>query len=102
MLKRAGRETVHRQGADFRSLADTWADTTTAHGRLMVTLLSGIAEFERELILARTKEGRARRRQWRQAWPETGPDTSPTARSVEAAGDHGEIARSYNVARSTI
>jgi DNA invertase Pin-like site-specific DNA recombinase len=44
----------------FRSLADTWADTTTAHGRLMLTVLGGLAEFERELIRARTGEGRAR------------------------------------------
>ena len=34
----------------FRSLGDTWADTTTAHGRLMLTVLGGLAEFERELI----------------------------------------------------
>jgi DNA invertase Pin-like site-specific DNA recombinase len=46
--------------AGFRSLGDTWADTTTAHGRLMLTVLGGLAEFERELIRARTVEGRAR------------------------------------------
>jgi DNA invertase Pin-like site-specific DNA recombinase len=47
-------------GAGFRSLADTWADTTTPLGRLMLTVLDGLAEFERELIKARTGEGRAR------------------------------------------
>jgi DNA invertase Pin-like site-specific DNA recombinase len=46
--------------AGFRSLGDTWADTTTPHGRLMLTVLGGLAEFERELIRARTGEGRAR------------------------------------------
>ena len=46
-------------GAAFRSLADTWADTTTAHGRLIITVLGGLAEFEREIIRARTGEGRA-------------------------------------------
>src|SRR5271165_4581610 len=46
------------KGAGFRSLNDTWADTTTAHGRLMLTVLGGLAEFERELIRARTGEGR--------------------------------------------
>ena len=40
--------------------ADTWADTTTPHGRLMLTVLGGLAEFERELIRARTGEGRKR------------------------------------------
>jgi DNA invertase Pin-like site-specific DNA recombinase len=33
--------------AGFRSLGDTWADTTTSHGRLMLTVLGGLAEFER-------------------------------------------------------
>jgi DNA invertase Pin-like site-specific DNA recombinase len=51
---------VARAGATFRSLADAWADTTTAHGRLIVTVLGGLAEFERELIRARTTEGRVR------------------------------------------
>jgi DNA invertase Pin-like site-specific DNA recombinase len=48
------------RGAGFRSLHDTWADTTTEHGRLMLTVLGGLAEFERELIRARTGEGRER------------------------------------------
>jgi DNA invertase Pin-like site-specific DNA recombinase len=51
---------VGKRGAGFRSLNDTWADTTTAHGRLMLTILGGLAEFERELIRARTGEGRKR------------------------------------------
>src|SRR6476620_2898642 len=51
---------ISKAGAGFRSLADTWADTTTAHGRLMLTVLAGLAEFERELIRARTSEGRER------------------------------------------
>ena len=46
--------------AGFRSLGDAWADTTTPQGRLMLTVLGGLAEFERELIRARTIEGRAR------------------------------------------
>src|SRR6516164_10985577 len=46
--------------AGFRSLGDTWADTTTARGRLMLTVLGGLAEFERNVIRIRTGEGRAR------------------------------------------
>jgi DNA invertase Pin-like site-specific DNA recombinase len=45
--------------AGFRSLADAWADTTT-QGLLMLTVIGGLAEFERELIRSRTKEGRER------------------------------------------
>src|SRR5262249_57359317 len=48
------------RGAGFGSLKDTWADTTTPHGKLMLTVLGGLAEFERELIRARTGEGRKR------------------------------------------
>jgi DNA invertase Pin-like site-specific DNA recombinase len=51
---------VAKRQAGFRSLKDSWADTTTPHGRLMLTVLGGLAEFERELIRARTGEGRKR------------------------------------------
>ena len=51
---------VSKAGGAFKSLADAWADTTTPHGRLMLTVLGGLAEFERELIRARTGEGRKR------------------------------------------
>jgi DNA invertase Pin-like site-specific DNA recombinase len=53
-------DTVAKAGAGFKSLADAWADTTTAHGRLMLTVLGGLAEFERALIVARTGDGRVR------------------------------------------
>ena len=45
---------------DKKALGDTWANTTTSHRRLMLTVLGGLAEFERDLIRARTGEGRAR------------------------------------------
>jgi DNA invertase Pin-like site-specific DNA recombinase len=56
-------DTVGKAGAGFRSLADHWADTTTPQGRLMVTVLGGLEEFERDFIKARTEEGRKRLRQ---------------------------------------
>src|SRR6202047_1973711 len=51
--------TITEKKAGFRSLPDTWADTTTPHGRLILTVLGRLAEFEKELIRARTNEGRA-------------------------------------------
>ena len=53
-------DAVTKQGAGFKSLKDAWADTTSAHGRLMLTVLGGMAEFERDLIRARTGDGRKR------------------------------------------
>jgi DNA invertase Pin-like site-specific DNA recombinase len=53
-------DAIAKAGAGFRSLHDAWADTTTPHGRLMLTVLGGLAEFERDLIRARTGEGRER------------------------------------------
>jgi DNA invertase Pin-like site-specific DNA recombinase len=53
-------DAVAKAGAGFKSLRDAWADTTTPHGRLMLTVLGGLAEFERELIRARTDDGRKR------------------------------------------
>jgi DNA invertase Pin-like site-specific DNA recombinase len=53
-------DAIGKAGASFKSLGDPWADTTTPHGRLMLTVLGGLAEFERHLILARTAEGRDR------------------------------------------
>jgi DNA invertase Pin-like site-specific DNA recombinase len=51
---------LSEKGVAFRSLGDQWADTTTPHGRLMLTVLGGLAEFERSLIKVRTGEGRKR------------------------------------------
>ena len=54
---------ISEKKAGFRSLGDAWADTTTAHGRLMLTVLAGLAEFERELFRIRpARAGRALRR----------------------------------------
>jgi DNA invertase Pin-like site-specific DNA recombinase len=44
--------------AQFRSLAEPWADTGT--GRLMLAVLGGLADVERDLIRTRTAEGRSR------------------------------------------
>jgi DNA invertase Pin-like site-specific DNA recombinase len=92
--------------AGFRSLADAWADTTTAHGRLMLTVLGGLAEFERELIRARTGEGRERAKARGQSLGRPFKLTPHQRSEAIQRRDRGEalsdIARSYNVHPSTI
>jgi DNA invertase Pin-like site-specific DNA recombinase len=55
-------EAITEAGAGFKSLADAWADTTTPHGKLMLTVLGGLAEFERSLIQSRVEAGIKRAR----------------------------------------
>jgi len=93
-------------GAGFRSLRDAWADTTSAHGRLMLTILGGLAEFERELIRSRTSEGRERAktngvRMGRK--PKLTHHQQQEAIERRKAGEAiMDIARSYAVHHSTI
>jgi DNA invertase Pin-like site-specific DNA recombinase len=92
--------------AGFKSLGDTWADTTTSHGRLMLTVLGGLAEFERDLIRARTGEGRARAVARGQKMGRPFKLTDHQKRKAIRRRNEGEtladIARSYNVSPATI
>lgn len=94
------------RGAGFKSLGDAWADTTTAHGRLMLTVLGGLAEFERELIRTRTGEGRERAKAWGVVLGREPKLTKHQQKEAIARREAGEvltdIARSYNVSHSTI
>jgi DNA invertase Pin-like site-specific DNA recombinase len=98
--------TITEKRAGFRSLADAWADTTTAHGRLMLTVLGGLAEFERELIRARTSEGRARAKARGVKLGRKPKLTAHQMREALRRRESGEsltdIARTYNVSHSTI
>jgi DNA invertase Pin-like site-specific DNA recombinase len=93
-------------GATFKSLGDPWCDTTTPHGRLMLTVLGGLAEFERHLILARTSEGRNRARARGVRFGRKLKLTLHQQQEALARRAAGEalvdIARSYAVSHSTI
>ena len=100
-------DTIAKAGAGFRSLGDAWADTTSAHGRLMLTILGGLAEFERELIHARTSEGRERAKAQGVKMgrpPKLTPHQIKEAirRRDKEEETLAEIGRSYNVSGWTI
>jgi len=92
--------------AGFRSLGDAWAGTTTAHGRLMLTVLGGPAEFERELIRARSGEGPARVKANGKSLGRPFKMTQHQRQEALARRESGEllteIARSHSVSAATI
>jgi hypothetical protein len=94
-------KSIADRGARLTSLAETWADTTTATGRLMLTILGGLAEFERELIKARTAEGRERAEG---RGVRMGRKHKLTPHQMERKADGQsvrELGRSYNVSPNT-
>ena len=92
--------------AQFRSLAEPWADTSTSTGRLMIAILGGLADVERDLIRTRTAEGRERAKVCGQHMgrpPKLTAQQQREARRRRAEGATlAELAKSYNVGRATI
>ncbi len=92
--------------AQFRSLAEPWADTATSTGRLMIAVLGGLADVERDLIRSRTAEGRNRAQKRGQHMgrpPKLTPEQQKEARQRRAEGATlKELAQAYNVGRATI
>ena len=98
--------TIAERKAGFKSLADTWADTTTPHGKLMLTMLGGLAEFERSLIIARTSAGRAAAKANGTKFGRKRKLTPHQAKEIIRRIDAGEsqiaMARTFNVNQATI
>jgi DNA invertase Pin-like site-specific DNA recombinase len=99
-------KTVTAARANFLSLAEQWANTSSAVGKLMLTIIGGISEFEKDLIALRTSEGRSRAKQ---AGIKFGPKPKLSTYQVEEIRrrrENGEscrfLARSYGVSANTI
>jgi DNA invertase Pin-like site-specific DNA recombinase len=90
----------------FRSLKDACADRTTALGRLMLTILGGLAEFERELILARTDDGRKRAQakgvKFGRPPKLTAHPRREALQRLQEGATQADLARSYGVSQATI
>jgi DNA invertase Pin-like site-specific DNA recombinase len=93
-------------GGQFRSLAEPWADTSTSTGRLMIAVLGGLADVERDLIRTRTAEGRSRAKARGQRMGRRSKLTD--AQKIEARRRRAEgatlkeLADSYHVGLATI
>ena len=98
--------TITGKGAGFRSLNEPMIDTTSAHGRLVTSILAVIGEFERELIRSRTDEGRtramARGVRFGRKPKLTRFQIEEALARREAGEPLSEIGRSYGVSHSTI
>jgi DNA invertase Pin-like site-specific DNA recombinase len=99
-------DAIAKRGAGFKALKDTWADTTTSHGRLMLTVLGGLAEFERTLIVERTGEGRkrAQARGVRFGRPRALDEHQrrEAAKRLQAGDSQADVARMFAVNPATI
>lgn len=88
------------------TMLDPALDTRTKEGKLMMTIMSGLAEWERDLLIQRTKEGMAHARSQGRV---PGPKPKLNAeqiKAVRAAVADGQtvasVARSFGVSRPTI
>ena len=89
-----------------KSLGDAWADTTTPHGKLLLTVLGGLAEFERELIRARTDDGRKRAKargvKFGRPVKLTAHQRQEALQRLADGAVQADLARSYGVSEATI
>jgi DNA invertase Pin-like site-specific DNA recombinase len=97
---------LQERSCGFASLGESWCDTTTDVGRLVMTIMGGIAEFERSLIRKRCEEGieRAKRKGTKFGRP-TALDASQRRKIAErhANGETMlELAAEYEVGEATI
>jgi DNA invertase Pin-like site-specific DNA recombinase len=93
-------------GGQFLSLAEPWADTSTSTGRLMIAVLGGLADVERDLIRTRTGEGRARAKLRGQHMGRPPKMTAAQKQEARRRRKDGEavadLARSYGVSPAAI
>ena len=99
-------ETIAEAGAKFQSLSEPWADTTSAGGKMIMTVIAGIAEFERDLIRERTSAGRlsVRTRGVRFGRPQklTTEQKCLALRLIDEGNSVGDVAKTFQVHAATV
>jgi len=99
-------EVFQKQDIALKSLQEPWADTTSSVGKLMITVMAGIAEFERDLIRKRSRDGReaAKRRGIKFGRPRklSKTQSSLITEAFENGASVKQLADSFSVSRDTI
>lgn len=96
---------IHAAGAQIKSLKESWLDTTTPQGKLMFTIFAGLAQFERDLLSERTKDGlkAAKARGRLGGRPNKRNEKALTVRALYNSGvTIAEIVRQTELSRSTV
>jgi DNA invertase Pin-like site-specific DNA recombinase len=91
---------------DIKSIKESWLDTTTAQGKLMLTIMAGLSQFEHDLISERTKEGlkSARMRGRIGGRPKTNNKSIQIALKMHQSNQHtiAEICEACKISRATL
>lgn len=97
---------ITNKKAQFHSIAEPWTDTSTSTGRLMLAVLGGLADVERDLIRTRTSEGRIRAIQQGKRMGRPSRLTTAQKREIRAKRKNGitlkSLATIYGLSESTI
>jgi DNA invertase Pin-like site-specific DNA recombinase len=97
---------LKERGCGFISLGDSWCDTTNEGGRFMLTVMSGIAELERDLIRKRCQAGIDRAKAKGTKFGRTSVLDAGQRRKIAERYANGEtmalLARDYGCGEATI
>jgi len=98
-------ELIQSKGAEIKSLKETWLDTTTPQGALMMTIFAGLSQFEADLTAQRTREGlaAARARGRFGGRPKTSDENRTRALKMYDGGfSVDEVCKSCSISKSTL
>ncbi|KXV71121.1 recombinase family protein [Acetobacter cerevisiae] len=97
---------ITNKKAQFHSIAEPWTDTSTSTGRLMLAVLGGLADVERDLIRTRTSEGRMRAIQQGKQMGRPSRLTTVQKREIRAKRKSGttlkSLATTYGLSESAV
>lgn len=97
---------LNEQSVGFKSIDEPFLDTTSPHGELLITIFSGLAQFERNRILERTRAGQAEAKKRGVKFGRPSKLTEHQKKLIRqrlSSGEpHSSIAKDFNVSKWAI